>query len=125
MIHENLSEAIIGSGMAVLNALRPGLDEKIFERALRIELEHRGMVVSSQIRYPVFYRDVEVGLLVPDLIVDEKVLVETKVVTAFHDEHLAQVLGYLSISGLELGLLLNFKYSKLQWKRIANSSRCH
>ena len=53
-----------------------------------------------------------------DLIVDEAVIADPKVVTAFNDTHQAQMIGYLSITGLKLALLLNFKHAKLEWKRI-------
>lgn len=59
-------------------------------------------------------------LLIPDFIVDDLVIVDTKVVTSFNDSHLAQMLGYLNITGLKTALLLNFKYSRLQIKRISN-----
>ena len=54
----------------------------------------------------------------PDLIVDGQVVVDTKVVSSFNESHIAQVLGYLNITCLEAGLLLNFKESKLAWKRV-------
>ncbi len=109
--------------MAVLNELRPGLDEKLYENALVIELVHRGHSIQQQRNYPVHYRDQYVGKLVPDLIVDDKVIVDPKVVTAFNDTHIAQMLGYLNITGMEVALLLNFKESKLIWKRVANDRR--
>ena len=59
-----------------------------------------------------------IGTLVPDLIVDELVIADPKVVTAFNDNHIAQMIGYLSITQLKLALLLNFKNAKLEWKRI-------
>ena len=104
--------------MAVLNELKPGLDEKLYERALVIELQARGHRLEQQKPYPVTYRHITIGTLVPDLVVDEKVIVDPKVVTHFTDTHLAQMLGYLAITGLEVGLLINFKDSKLGWKRI-------
>lgn len=118
LIHAALSESIIGAAMTVLNALKPGLDEKLYERALLIELRKRGHKVESQRGYPVFYDGQHIGTLVPDLIVDELVIVDPKVVTAFHDTHLAQMIGYLNITGLKLALLLNFKNAKLEWKRV-------
>ncbi|CAN5122709.1 hypothetical protein BH11PLA2_BH11PLA2_13960 [soil metagenome] len=104
--------------MTVLNTLRPGLDEKIYERALTIELRKRGHIVETQTEFTVFYDGQEIGKLIPDLIVDGKVIVDTKVVTAFHENHDAQMLGYLSITGLRLALLINFKRARLEWKRI-------
>lgn len=120
LIHKELSESIIGAAMMVLNALRPGLDEKLYERALVIELRKHGHRAEPQRQYPVFYDDQHIGTLVPDLIVDESVIVDCKVVTAFSDTHVAQMLGYLNITGFQLAVLLNFKNSRLEWKRIVN-----
>src|SRR2546427_8437148 len=120
MKHEEITKDIIGAAMAVLNALKPGLDEKLYENALVIELVARGHTVEQQREYPVYYRGHFIGKLVPDLIVDGKVIVDPKVVTAFNETHTAQMLGYLYITGLEVALLLNFKNAKLEWKRIVN-----
>jgi GxxExxY protein len=123
MLHENITIDIIGAVMAVLNELRPGLDEKLYENALVIELLARGHTVQQQREYPVYYRGQFVGKLIPDLIVDDKVIADPKVVTAFNDTHIAQMLGYLNITGLEVALLLNFKEAKLDWKRVVNKRR--
>jgi GxxExxY protein len=66
----------------------------------------------------VYYDGHLIGTLVPDLIVDELVIVDPKVATAFNDTHMAQMLGYLNITDLRLAILLNFKKSKLDWKRV-------
>lgn len=118
LVHRELSEAIIGAAMTVLNTLRPGLDEKLYENALVIELQKRGHAVDQQRPFPVYYDHCLIGTLIPDLIVDERVIVDPKVVTAFNDTHIAQMLGYLNITGLKLALLVNFKYAKLTWKRV-------
>src|SRR5690242_19548978 len=118
LIHKDLSESIIGAAMNVLNALKPGLDEKHYERALVIELRKRGHQVDLQREFPVFYDGQHIGTLVPDLIVDELVIADPKVVTAFHEVHMVQMIGYLNITGLKLALLLNFKNAKLDWKRV-------
>lgn len=104
--------------MALLNALKPGLVEKIYERALVIELEKRGRRVSAQKEFDVFYEGQKVGPLRPDLIIDDVVIVEAKVADSFHDAHTAQLLGYLAITEMNVGLLLNFKPPRLKWKRI-------
>jgi len=116
--HEKLSEVIIGSAMAVLNELKPGLDEKLYENALVIELQSQGLAVEQQRQFQVLYRGQPVGLLIPDLIVNGVIIVDPKVVTTFAETHLAQMLGYLAITGLELAILLNFKEAKLGWKRV-------
>jgi GxxExxY protein len=118
LVHKDLSEAVIGAAMTVLNTLRPGLDEKLYENALVIELTKRGHRVAQQRQFPVHYDGQLIGTLIPDLIVDDLVIADPKVVTAFNDTHMAQMLGYLNITGLKLALLLNFKNSKLDWKRI-------
>jgi GxxExxY protein len=118
MIHAELSESIIGSAMTVLNTLKPGLDEKIYERALKIELEKRGHAVEAQREYPVFYDGQRVGTLIPDMLVDNLVIVDTKVVTSFNQAHIAQMIGYLTITDQKLALLVSFKESQLQWKRV-------
>jgi GxxExxY protein len=123
MLHEEITQNIIGAAMAVLNELRPGLDEKLYENALVIELQSRGHLVEQQREYPVYYRSHFIGKLVPDLIVDNKVIVDPKVVTAFNETHIAPMLGYLNISGLNVAILLNFKNAKLEWKRVVNERR--
>jgi GxxExxY protein len=112
-----LTGRIIGAAIRVLDALRPGLDEKLYENALVIELAKQGLQPEQQKSFPVHYNGKFIGKLIPDLIVKD-VVVDAKVVTAFTPDHIAQMLGYLNITGLSLGLLLNFRYRKLQIKRV-------
>lgn len=123
IIHEQLSGAIIGIAMEVLNELNPGLDEVLYERAMVIELRRRGHEVAVQQSFPVFYRAELIGNLIPDLVVDNSVIVDPKVVSAFTETHVAQMIGYLNITGLELALLLNFKNARLDWKRVVRRQR--
>jgi GxxExxY protein len=115
-----LTEIIIGAAMNVLNKLKPGLDEKIYERALVIELAKQGLVCEQQKQHPVHYDEHLIGTLIPDLIVNDTVIVDPKVVNSFNDNHIAQMLGYLNITGLKTALLLNFKNARLQIKRVSN-----
>lgn len=118
---KDLTREIIGAAMEVLNELRPGQDERIYERALEVELGLRGISVVRQKQFPVTYKGVPVGTFIPDMIVGDAVIVDPKVASEFHDQHIAQMLGYLSITGLEVALLLNFKHAKLEWKRVTRS----
>ncbi len=118
LIHRELSEDIVGSAMTVLNKLRPGLKEKAYENALVIELRKRGHQVEQQRSFDVLYDGIVVDTLIPDLIVDGKVVVDPKCVTEFNETHFAQMIGYLAITGLRLALLFNFKEAKLRWKRV-------
>jgi GxxExxY protein len=94
MIHEDLSGKIIGAAIQVLNELKPGLDEKLYERAIAIELKRRGLIVSVQHSFPVYYGGELIGNLVPDLIVNDAVIVDPKVVACFTETHVAQMIGY-------------------------------
>jgi GxxExxY protein len=115
-----ITEIVIGAAMKVLNSLRPGLDEKLYERALVIEFSKQGLECDQQRNFPVHYDGQHIGTLVPDLVVNERVIVDPKVVTSFTETHISQMLGYLNITGLRTALLLNFKHAKLQIKRVSN-----
>jgi GxxExxY protein len=118
LLHRELSESIIGAAMKVLNTLKPGLDEKLYENALVIELRKRGHKVDQQRRFEVQYEGEVVGTLIPDLVVDDLAIADPKVVEDFVKTHDAQMIGYLAITNLRLALLLNFKHAELRWKRI-------
>ncbi len=118
LVHEELSKQVIGAAMEVLNSLKPSLDERLYENALVIELRERGLQIEQQRSFPVDYKGTNIGTLIPDLIVDGRVIVDGKVVTAFNDSHIAQMTGYLAITGLRLAILLNFKSARLEWKRM-------
>jgi GxxExxY protein len=118
MIHSELSSSVIGAAMQVLNTLKPGLSEKAYENALVIELVKRGHRVDQQKSFPVFYDAHLVDTLVPDLLVDDLVVVDPKVVEDSAQTHIAQMLGYLAITGFQLALLLNFKHADLRWRRV-------
>jgi GxxExxY protein len=117
---ELLTEKIIGAAHKVLFSLKPGLDEKLYERALIIELNKQGLICDQQKKHPVYYDEQHIGTLIPDLIVEDKIIVDPKVVSGFNDTHLSQMLGYLNITGLKTALLLNFKYASLGIKRVSN-----
>jgi GxxExxY protein len=116
----DLTQAVIGAGMKVLNTLRPGLDEKLYERAMVIELQKQGLRCEQQKPHPVFYEGEHIGTLIPDLIVEDRLIVDSKVGSDFNENHIAQMLGYLSVTGLRTALLLNFKYAKLGIKRVSH-----
>jgi GxxExxY protein len=96
--------------MHVLNTLKPGLDEKIYENTLVLELRAAGRMIEQQRQFPV-----NVGTLIPDLVVDRSVSIDRKVVSAFTGTHTAQMAGYLAVTGLPI--LISFKNAKLDFKR--------
>lgn len=114
-----LTERIIGCALTVLHVLGTGFLEKVYERALTHELGKAGLAVSQQHLMTVRYDGVVVGEYAVDLLVEQTVLVELKVVRTLDDIHQAQCLNYLKASGLHLCLLLNFGRPRLEIKRIA------
>jgi GxxExxY protein len=120
LIHGDLSHSIIGCAMTVHNSLRPGLREKTYERALVRELGKSGLSCEQQRSFDVRYDGVVIDTYIPDLIVGNAVIVDAKCVDTFSDDHVSQLIGYLTITGLRLGILINFKHARLQRKRIVH-----
>ena len=113
---------IIGSAMRVHNALGPGLREKPYENALVLDLRRSGFTVEPQKAYPIRYLGEIVGDCIPDMCVNGTVLVDAKSIDAIGENEIAQMLNYLRISGLEIGLVTNFKNARLETKRVVRSA---
>lgn len=109
---------IVGCAMEVLNHLGPGLLEKPYENALVVEFELQDISFQQQPRFDVQYRNVKVGEYIPDLICFDRVVVDTKTIDKITGHEIGQMLNYLKITRLRVGLILNFKQAKLEWKRI-------
>ena len=109
---------IVGCAMEVSNTLGHGLLEKCYENALVVEFNLRGIPVSQQEVFQVYYKEKIVGKYVPDLLVHEKIIVDTKTIDKITDQQRGQVINYLRITGLRVGVLLNFKNLKLEWERL-------
>ena len=105
--------------MEVLNTLGHGLLEKPYENALCVEFGLRNIAYAQQPRFDVVYKEVKVGEYIPDLIVFNTIVVDTKTIDRITDHEKGQLLNYLRITGLRIGLIMNFKYAKLQWERLA------
>jgi len=114
------TRAIISCAFEVLNHLGHGLLEKPYENALVVECSLRGIPVAQQRPHDVLYKQVSIGLYVPDLIAFERVIIETKVIDRISDHELGQVLNYLKITGYPVGLILNFRRARLEWKRVVS-----
>ena len=110
--------AITGCAMEVLNTLGHGLYEKTYENALCVEFELRGIPFAQQPQYDVLYKSVKVGEYIPDIVAFSQVIVDAKTIEKITDHERGQVLNYLKITGLKVGLILNFKYSRFQWERL-------
>ena len=112
---DEITGEIIGAAMKVHSVLGPGLLESAYEVCLIYELKKRGLHVADQVALPVVYEDVrlDAGYRM-DLVVDETVVVEIKAVDEIAPIHKAQLLSYLKLSGLKVGLLLNFNVTHLR-----------
>ena len=118
-----LTEKIIGFGIDVHRALGPGLLESAYEECLCYELSEAGVGFTRQTHLPVAYKNVKLDCgYRMDILVDESVIVEVKTVTQLIPIHTAQLLSYLKMSGMRVGLLLNFHVPVLKTglKRIVN-----
>lgn len=113
--------SIVGAAVEVLNELGPGLHEKPFENALVVEFNLRGVRFDQQRRFPVIYKTVQVSEYVPDLIAFGAVIVDTKVIDRITDHERGLMINYLRITGLQVGVIPNFKRAKLEWERIVLS----
>jgi GxxExxY protein len=120
---ERLSGEVIGAAIEVHRVLGPGLLESAYEECLAWELTHRDLKVQRQVAIPVRYKElkIEEGYRV-DMLVNGIMIVELKCVDSFQPVHTAQLLTYLKMTGLKLGLLLNFKVDVMRKgiKRVVN-----
>ena len=120
MIEDKLTYQIIGCAMEVHKALGNGFQEVIYQRCLAIELDRARLSFGREVEQPIFYRGVEIGTRRADFIVGNRVVVELKALTALEDVHIAQAKNYVVAYDFEIGLLINFGATRLQYKRIFN-----
>ena len=112
------TEKIIGFSFEVLNEVGHGLNEKIYENSLVVLFRQNGIAFDQQRRFPVLFRGAQVGEFAPDLIAFGSVVVDTKVIDRITDRERGQMLNYLRITKLRVGLILNFEYARLPWERM-------
>ena len=111
---KNLTKEIIGAAIEVHKLLGPGLLERVYHDCLCYELGKRNLYYQKEPYMQFNYKDAEISFeLKPDLIVEESVIVELKAVIEMHPVFTAQLLSYLRLSGITVGLLLNFNVPKL------------
>ena len=123
MIDGKLTYQIIGCALEVHKALGNGFQEVIYQRCFAIELERAGLSFGREIEQSIFYDGVEVGTRRADFIVANQVVVELKALTALEKVHIAQAKNYLVAYGFEIGLLINFGASSLEYRRIFNDKK--
>jgi GxxExxY protein len=118
--YSELTAKIIGCAMAVHKTLGNGFQEVIYQRALAIEMALSGIEFSREFEMPIFYREQRIGTRRVDFLVHQVISVELKAMTKLEDVHFAQAINYLEAYNLEIGLLINFGETSLNFKRLTN-----
>jgi GxxExxY protein len=117
-LHEEVTEAVIGSAFEVYNHLGYGFLHRVYQRSLQVELMRRGFSADLEKRTTVRYKEVIVGEYDGDMIINDVVLVEIKIAPQYDKRDEAQLLNMLKATGLKVGLLLNFGRYKVEHKRL-------
>lgn len=119
--HSAITGKIIGCAMEVHRYLGNGFQERIYQRALAIEMSKQGLNFAVEFEMTVFYKGEYIGKRRVDFLVEDIVSVEIKARTELDDSHLNQAINYLEVYHIETGLLINFGAKSLQFKRLINS----
>ena len=112
------TKAILGCAFQVLNEVGHGLHEKIYENGLTVAFRQRAIPFEQQRRFPVLFKGEKNGEFIPDLVVFGAVIADPKVIDRITDHERGQMLNYLRVTNLRVGLILNFKYARLEWERL-------
>jgi GxxExxY protein len=123
MIHEELTQKILGVFYEVYNELGHGFLESVYEKAMIIALGEKDIMVQQQVEIPVWFHRQQAGFFFADLLVDGRVIVELKAVRTLDPSHEAQLLNYLRATEIEVGLLLNFGVRPEIKRRIYDNPR--
>src|SRR5574344_2834319 len=118
--HYELTSKIIGCAMTVHKTSGNGCQEGIYQRALEIEMMKEEIAFTREFEMPIFYREQQIGTRRVDFLVEGIVSVELKAMTKLEDVHFAQAINYLEAYNLEVGLLINFGETSLNFKRLTN-----
>ena len=121
LLHRELTQKILGAAFAVHRELGSGFLEKVYVTALIYELIDRGLSAIAESEIPVSYKGRLVGNYFADILIEGKILCEVKAIRALANEHQAQLLHYLTATGIPVGLVLNFGTPSLQFKRLAKT----
>lgn len=116
--HFDLTRRILGCCFEVMKELGPGFQERVYKNALLITLKQEGLQVETEQPFEVLYKGKVVGRYSADLVVEKTVIVELKCCENLAREHQAQLFNYLKVSQLPIGLLVNFRHRKLEYKRL-------
>lgn len=125
LLHKEITGKILGCAFDVHSFLGNGFQEVIYQRALFIEFKAANLSFKRELEMPIYYKNSNqrIGLRRVDFLVEDKVLVEIKAVSALQDVHLAQILNYIKVYKLGIGLLINFGSKSIEYKRVIKTDR--
>jgi GxxExxY protein len=120
MKHEDLTHKIIGCAMKVHSILGNGFQEVIYQRAMAIEMEKKGLEFKREMEMTIYYEGIDIGTRRVDFFVEDNIMVELKALIKLEDVHLAQAMNYCQAYQLPIGLLINFGSRSMEFKRVYN-----
>ncbi len=123
MLYEETTGKILGCAFEIAKELGAGFLESVYEKAMMVAMEEKGLAGREQHPIRVMFRGRCVGDFIADILVEDRVMVELKAVKALVPEHDAQVINYLNATGIEVGLLINFGNPKLEYRRFTRSKK--
>ncbi len=118
LLHKDITEQIIGSAFEVYRVLGYGFLEKVYQKALQVELRSRGFKAEVEQEIFVYYKGAQVGYYKADVCVNDCVVVETKIAKTYCSADEAQLLNELKATQIRVGLLINFGRTKVEFKRL-------
>jgi GxxExxY protein len=119
LLHQDLSNTVLGLAFAVHNTLGPGLLEAAYEAGMCWELKHAGIRYERQKVFPLRYKGDLICSYTADLVVDDKIILELKAVQELNSVMFAQLINYLRLSGVPIGYLINFNKQEVSWRRFS------
>jgi GxxExxY protein len=121
--YKDVTEKIIGAAMKIHRYLGNGFQEVVYQRCLVIEFQKLGLRFEREKEQTIYYEGIKVGTRRVDFLVEEKILLELKAVIEMENAHLAQAINYVEAFDLEVGLLINFGATSLQFRRLQNKNK--
>jgi len=124
LVHFELTGTILSCCFEVMKELGAGFLESVYKNALFIAMKQKGMNVFTEQAFEVVFRQQKIGRYIADLVVENAVIVELKCCGSLLSEHQAQLINYLTVADISIGLLINFGHSKLEYKRLCHPKIC-
>jgi GxxExxY protein len=118
LLLSDITRMVLGCCFDVMNELGSGFLKAVYKNALYLVLKEKGLLVEVEKRYDVIFRDQKIGLYCADLIVENQVIIELKCCESIQNEHQAQLINYLKVTGIKVGLLVNFGNKNVDYKRL-------